>query len=63
MSSIMGVAFGSALPFLTPIGHQSSLLVMEAGGYKFSDYMRFGLPLTAVCAAIVLLLVPIFWSF
>jgi di/tricarboxylate transporter len=60
---VMGVAFASALPFLTPIGHQSSLLVMEAGGYKFSDYLRFGLPLTAACTVVVLLIVPVVWPF
>jgi len=60
---LMGVAFGAALPFLTPIGHQSSLLVMDAGGYKFSDYLRFGIPLTILCTIIVLILVPLFWGF
>jgi di/tricarboxylate transporter len=60
---VMGVAFASALPFLTPIGHQSSLLVMEAGGYKFSDYLKFGLPLTAACTVVVLLIIPVVWPF
>jgi di/tricarboxylate transporter len=60
---LMAVAFAAAVPYLTPISHQSNLLVMEAGGYKFTDYIRLGAPLTVVTAIVVLLLVPIFWPF
>lgn len=60
---IMAVAFGAAIPFLTPISHHSNLLVLEAGGYKFADYLRLGIPLTVVLALVVIFLVPIFWPF
>lgn len=60
---LMGVIFGAAVPYLTPISHHSNLLVMEAGGYKFQDYLRLGIPMTAATMAIVLLLVPILWPF
>ncbi len=43
---LMAVAIGASLPLLTPIGHQSNLLVMAPGGYRFSDYWRLGLPLS-----------------
>ena len=45
---LMAVAVGSSAAFLTPIGHQSSLLVMGPGGYRFGDYWRLGLPLSIV---------------
>lgn len=43
---LMAVAIGSSTSFMTPIAHQSNLLVMGPGGYHFSDYVRLGLPLT-----------------
>ncbi|MBN2114425.1 MAG: SLC13 family permease [Acidimicrobiia bacterium] len=43
---LMAVAIGASLPLLTPIGHQSNLLVMAPGGYRFGDYWRLGLPLS-----------------
>src|SRR5690606_8734960 len=45
---LMAVAVGASCDFLTPIGHQSNTLVLGPGGYKFSDYFRFGLPLTII---------------
>lgn len=48
---LMAVAIGASLPFLTPIGHQSNLLVMAPGGYRFADYWRLGLPLSLLVVA------------
>lgn len=48
---LMAVAVGAAIPFLTPIGHQSNILVMGPGGYSFSDYWKLGLPLTLLVVA------------
>ena len=50
-------AVGAACDFLTPIGHQSNLLVMGPGGYRFTDYWRLGLPLsvTVVVAGVPLI--------
>lgn len=45
---LMAVALGCACDFLTPIGHQNNTLVMGPGGYRFGDYWRLGLPLTAM---------------
>jgi len=42
---LMTVALGASCSFLTPVGHQNNTLVMGPGGYKFSDYIRLGLPL------------------
>jgi di/tricarboxylate transporter len=51
---LMAVAIGASSAFLTPIGHQSNTLVMEPGGYRFSDYWRVGLPLEALIVVIAL---------
>jgi len=52
---LMAVAIGAGCDFLTPIGHQCNTLVFGPGGYRFSDYPRLGLPLSAL---IVLVSVP-----
>ena len=48
---LMAVAIGASCAFLTPIGHQSNMLVMEPGGYRFGDYWRLGLPLSLLVIA------------
>jgi di/tricarboxylate transporter len=45
---VLAVMFGSNMSYATPIGYQTNLLIMSAGGYKFSDFLRVGIPLTAV---------------
>ncbi len=42
---VLAVLFGANMSYLTPIGYQTNLLVMGAGGYRFSDFFRVGLPL------------------
>lgn len=42
---LMAVALGASCSFLTPVGHQNNTLVMGPGGYRFSDYIKLGLPL------------------
>jgi len=49
--------------FLSPVGHPANLLVMGPGGYRFSDYLKVGLPLTLVVLVVVMLVMPIFWPF
>ena len=45
---ILAVLFGANMSFATPYGYQTNLLVMTAGGYKFQDFMRVGIPLTVI---------------
>ncbi|GAB4321028.1 MAG: hypothetical protein Kow0010_01170 [Dehalococcoidia bacterium] len=60
-SFLMGVAIGASCSFLTPIGHQSNTLVMDPGGYRFSDYWRLGLPLQTVVFVVAVPAILIFW--
>lgn len=56
---LMAVAIGGSSAFLSPIGHQSNTIVMGPGGYRFTDYLRMGLPLEVV---IVVVCIPaIMW--
>lgn len=59
---LMAVAIGSSAAFLTPIGHQSNLLVMGPGAYTFSDYWRLGLPVSLVVCLIAVPLIMFVWG-
>ena len=58
---LMAVAVGASAAFLTPIGHQSNLLVMGPGGYQFGDYWRLGLPLEVVITVVAVPLILLVW--
>jgi di/tricarboxylate transporter len=58
---LMAVAIGAGSDFLTPIGHQCNTLVMGPGGYRFGDYWRLGLPLSALVIVTSVPLLLIFW--
>jgi di/tricarboxylate transporter len=45
---ILAVLFGANMSFATPYGYQTNLLILSAGGYTFSDFLRVGIPLTIV---------------
>ena len=58
---LMAVAIGAGSDFLSPIGHQSNTLVMGLGGYRFGDYWKLGLPLSAMVVALGVPLIMLFW--
>lgn len=60
---LMAVAVGASSTYLTPIGHQSNLLVMGPGGYRFGDYWRMGLPLDILIVVVAVPLILIVWPF
>lgn len=45
---VLAVLFGANMSFATPMAYKTNLLVMNAGGYRFSDFMRVGIPLTLI---------------
>lgn len=49
--------------FCTPIGYQTNLIVQGVGGYKFTDFIKVGLPLNVIAFAISVGLIPLFWDF
>jgi len=59
----MAVAYGASASFLTPYGYTTNLMVQNLGGYRFGDYLRYGLPLTLTYSAVVLLLLPVVFPF
>ncbi len=60
-TAMMAVALAASASFTSPISHPANILVMGPGGYRFVDYLKLGLPLTAIVFVTVMLLLPIFW--
>jgi di/tricarboxylate transporter len=60
---MMTVAMAASAAFLSPVGHPANLLVMGPGGYRFSDYIKVGLPLTIAVLVVVVIVLPIFWPY
>ena len=60
-SLLMAVAVAASAGFLTPVAHQSNVLVMNPGGYRFGDYLKVGLPLDLVILVVVILVLPLVW--
>jgi di/tricarboxylate transporter len=60
---VMCVVVSAAAALLTPVATPANLMVMEPGGYRFSDYWRLGLPLLVLYGAVAVGLVPVFWPF
>jgi di/tricarboxylate transporter len=60
---LMGIAIGASTTFLTPIGHQSNLLIYGVGNYRFTDFPRVGGPLNVLLFGVAMLVVPAVWPF
>jgi di/tricarboxylate transporter len=60
---IIGICFGASACFATPIGYQTNLLVYTPGGYRFSDYLKMGVPLNLFVVILATVLIPVFWHF
>jgi di/tricarboxylate transporter len=60
---IVAVCFGASACFATPIGYQTNLLVYGPGRYRFSDYMKLGIPLNVLVLLLGSFFIPVFWPF
>jgi di/tricarboxylate transporter len=60
---LMCVTVSAAAALITPVATPANLMVMEPGGYRFSDYWKLGLPLLVLYGGVAVGLVPVFWRF
>ena len=61
MPLLVAVTFGSSAAFALPIGYQTSLMIYGPGGYRFRDFLRMGIALDLIVAALALWLIPLYW--
>ncbi|MBK7146826.1 MAG: SLC13 family permease [Xanthomonadales bacterium] len=63
MPFLVVVAVAASTSFATPVGYQTNTMVYQAGGYRFSDFARVGIPLNALFFGVSMWLVPHYWPF
>ncbi|WP_339801829.1 SLC13 family permease [uncultured Marinobacter sp.] len=59
----VAVMFAASASFITPLGYQTNLMVYGPGRYRFTDYMRIGIPLSLLVGTTAVLLIPFVWGF
>lgn len=57
----VAVMFGASASFATPIGYQTNTFVYHAGGYRFTDFVKIGVPLNIILWLVATAIIPIFW--
>ncbi len=60
---VVATAFAAATSFATPVGYPTNTMVYNAGGYRFFDFIKIGVPMIALFCAISMVLIPRFWPF
>jgi len=57
------VCVAASAGFATPFAYQTNLMVYGPGGYKFTDYLKLGIPLSLIFMVITILITPFVWPF
>lgn len=58
----VAIMFGASASFATPVGYQTNMLVFNAGGYQFKDFLRIGLPMNLLMWLIASFVIPLYWG-
>jgi len=59
----VAVMFAASASFITPLGYQTNLMVYGPGRYRFTDYLRLGVPLSLLIGSVAIGLIPLVWGF
>ena len=55
--------YAASASFITPVGYQTNLMVFGPGGYRYSDYIKVGLPLGLILWIVSVIMIPMIWPF
>jgi di/tricarboxylate transporter len=60
---LMAITFAASTGFSTPVGYQTNTMIFSVGGYRYTDFLRTGVPLNVVFWILAVIFIPRFWSF
>ena len=60
---IFAVCYAASASFITPVGYQTNLMVFGPGGYRYSDYIKVGLPLGLILWIVSVIMIPMIGPF
>jgi len=60
---LMAITFAASTGFSTPVGYQTNTMIYNPGGYKYTDFLRTGVPLSILFWILSVIFIPKFWSF
>jgi di/tricarboxylate transporter len=60
---VMGITVAASAAFALPMGYQTHMMIFGPGGYRFSDFLRVGIPLNIICWVVSCLIIPLVWPF
>ncbi|MEP8673958.1 SLC13 family permease [Enterobacter hormaechei] len=60
---LMAIVVGCSCAYATPVGTPANMMIFSAGGYKFMDYVKVGLPLIVISIIVSFILLPMFFPF
>jgi di/tricarboxylate transporter len=63
MPFVITVLVGACCSFISPMSYQTNMMVYGPGGYKFTDFVKIGIPMTIVVGVIAMIVVPVVWPF